>query len=101
MTDLNTLIPSSSPLFLLDGNGINSRGEVVGDALQVSSGEVHAYLATPCNGRCEDGAEGTPAAGNATGERPKIALPENVRNLLRQQLARRYRPPSQPGAPRN
>ena len=50
MTDLNTLIPSGSPLLLLDGNAINSSGEIVGDALQVSSGEVHAYRATPCSG---------------------------------------------------
>ncbi len=102
MTDLNTLIPAGSPLFLLDGNGINSRGEIVGDALQVSTGEVHAYLATPCNGNhCEDGAEGTTAAGGATSERPKITLPENVRNLLRQQLARRYHLPGQPAGPSN
>jgi len=101
MTDLNTLIPSGSPLLLLDGNAINSGGEIVGDALQVSSGEVHAYLASPCSGRCEDGAEGTPAAGSATGERPKITLPENVRNLLRQQQARRYHIAGLPGAPRD
>jgi probable HAF family extracellular repeat protein len=102
MTDLNTLIPSGSPLFLLDGNAINSSGEIVGDALQVSTGEVHAYLATPCNGNhCEDGAEGTTAAGGATSERPKITLPENVRNLLRQQLARRYHLPGQPAGPSN
>ena len=104
MTDLNTLIPAGSPLFLLDGNGINPRGEIVGDALEVSTGEVHAYLATPCNGNhCEDGGEGTTAAGGATSERPKITIPipENVRNLLRQQLARRYHLPGQPAAPRN
>ena len=101
MTDLNTLIPSGSPLFLLDGNAINSSGEIVGDALQVSSGEVHAYLATPCSGRCEDGAEGTPAAGSATGERLKITLPENVRNLLRQQQDRRYHARVQTGVPSN
>jgi probable HAF family extracellular repeat protein len=101
MTDLNTLIPAGSPLFLLDGNGINSSGEIVGDALQVSTGEVHAYLATPCSRGCEDGAEGTTAAGSATSERPKIILPENVRNLLGQQLARRYRIPGQPAAPRD
>jgi probable HAF family extracellular repeat protein len=107
MTDLNTLIPAGSPLFLLDGNGINARGEIVGDALQVSTGEVHAYLATPCGQRrndqegCEDGAEGTTAAGGATSERLKITLPENVRNLLRQQLAHRYPLPGQPVAPSN
>jgi probable HAF family extracellular repeat protein len=107
MTDLNTLIPAGSPLFLLDGNGINSRGEIVGDALQVSTGEVHAYLATPCSGDrddkegCEDGPEGSTATGSATSERPMITLPESVRNLLRQQLARRYHLPGQPAEPSN
>jgi probable HAF family extracellular repeat protein len=107
MTDLNTLIPARSPLFLLDGNGINSRGEIVGDALQVSTGEVHAYLATPCNGDpndktgCENGSEGTTAGGSAAGERMKITLPENVRNLLRRQLARQHRLPALTATPRD
>jgi probable HAF family extracellular repeat protein len=107
MTDLNTLIPVGSPLFLLDGNEINSRGEIVGDALQVTTGEVHAYLATPCNGDgngkegCEDGSEGSTAPESATSVRPRISLPENIRNLLTQQLARRYHFPGQPAASRD
>jgi hypothetical protein len=68
----------------------------MGDAVQISTGDVHAYLVTPCSGTdCEDGAEGTTAAWSLTSDRPKIALPENVRNLLRQQLARRYHIPDQ------
>ena len=91
MTDLNALIPAGSPLFLLDAEGINSNGDIVGDALEVSTGEVHAYLATPCQGNdCEDGAEGSTPAGSAASESPNVTLPENVRNLLRQQSARRY-----------
>jgi probable HAF family extracellular repeat protein len=107
MTDLNTLIPAGSPLFLLDGNGVNSQGEIVGDALQISTGEVHAYLATPCNGNgndregCEDGAQGSATAGIAPDGRPKIALSDNVRNLLSQQRLRRYHSLSQPKAPRD
>jgi probable HAF family extracellular repeat protein len=90
MTDLNSLIPSNSPLYLLEGLDINSRGQIVGLAFQQSTGEVHAFLANPCDQRgnhqkdCEDGAEGATAAESAT-ERPKITLPENVRNLLRKQ----------------
>ena len=30
MTDLNTLVPSDSPLYLLFAHGINSRGEIIG-----------------------------------------------------------------------
>jgi probable HAF family extracellular repeat protein len=107
MTDLNTLISASSPLFLLDGNGINSRGEIAGDALEVSTGEVHAYLATPCDGEgndrngCEDGTEGTNIAVSAASDNPKITLPENVRNLIRQQPARRYHLRGQTGIPSN
>jgi probable HAF family extracellular repeat protein len=102
MTDLNTLIPPGSPLFLIQARQINSRGEAVGLAFQASTGETHAYLATPCHGNhCEDGAEGTTTAGSAISERPKITLPENVRNTLRQQLARGFSISGQTAAPRD
>jgi len=89
MTDLNSLIPAASPLSLLAALSINSREEIVGPAL-LSTGEVHAFLATPCgkeqadNEGCETGAEGTTAVRGATSEHPKPAIPENVRKLLRQ-----------------
>jgi probable HAF family extracellular repeat protein len=57
MTDLNTLIPAASPWYLFEAKDINSRGQIAGSAFQQSTGEVHAYLANPCEG-CEDGAEG-------------------------------------------
>ncbi len=47
MTDLNTLIPAGSPLFLLAPFNINSRGQIAGCALQTSTGEIHTFLATP------------------------------------------------------
>jgi probable HAF family extracellular repeat protein len=85
MTDLNTLIPAGSPLYLLGGIDINSRGQIVGFALQISSSEVHAFLATPSYG--EVGSESaTPAAPGSTSESPKVVLPENVRKLLQQRL---------------
>jgi len=48
MTDLNTLIPANSPLFLLLGCSINSSGQIVGVAV-TSAGELHGYIATPSN----------------------------------------------------
>jgi hypothetical protein len=48
MTDLNTLIPATSPLFLLLGCSINSSGQIVGVAV-TSAGELHGYIATPSN----------------------------------------------------
>src|SRR3984885_13683610 len=46
MTDLNTLIAGDSPLYLLTGCSINSRGEITGLGL-TSTGETHTYLARP------------------------------------------------------
>ena len=54
MRDLNSLVPANSPLYLLEGLDINSRGQIVGFAFQRSTGEVHAYLANPCDQRCND-----------------------------------------------
>jgi probable HAF family extracellular repeat protein len=48
MTDLNTLAPSDSPLYLLFALGINNRGEIVGYGA-TKSGDVHAFLAMPSN----------------------------------------------------
>ncbi len=49
MTDLNTLIPASSDSFLFQPTETNSRGQIVGFGLQKSTGEFHAFLATPSN----------------------------------------------------
>src|SRR5437667_6487847 len=85
MTDLNTLIPAGSPLFLLSAFSNNSRGEIVGQALQISTGEVHGYLAIPSN-RESTSESATVAARGETVQRPKFVLPENVRKLLRKRL---------------
>ena len=74
MTDLNTLIPPDSPLHLIEATGtINDWGQIAGIALQISTGDVHAFLATPTMMYWE------------ISERPKVVLPENVRELLQQQ----------------
>jgi probable HAF family extracellular repeat protein len=54
MTDLNSVIPGSSPLHLFDPGDINSRGEIVGLAIQKSSGQLRAFLAIPCGGENAD-----------------------------------------------
>jgi probable HAF family extracellular repeat protein len=77
MTDLNTLIPSGSPLFLWWATGINSRGQIEGQAVVVSTGEWHAFLATPVESERD-----VPFASGATRERPKVTVPENVRKML-------------------
>jgi probable HAF family extracellular repeat protein len=48
MTDLNTLIPANSPLFLMLACSINSSGQIVGFGV-TSTGEAHGYIATPSN----------------------------------------------------
>jgi probable HAF family extracellular repeat protein len=73
MTDLNTLIPPDSPLYLIEASGtINDWGQIAGIALQISTGETHAFLATPTTRYW------------AISERPKLVLPESVRKLLQQ-----------------
>jgi probable HAF family extracellular repeat protein len=97
MTDLNSLIPSYSQLQLFDANGINSRGEIVGLAIQTSTGELRAYLATTCDEvhdhsvDCEDGA--APGATSATSHQRGVSVSENVRHLLRQRMGSRYHIP--------
>jgi probable HAF family extracellular repeat protein len=48
MSDLNSLIPAGSQLYLATACSINSRGEIIGFAFD-NAGEVHGYLATPVN----------------------------------------------------
>jgi probable HAF family extracellular repeat protein len=89
MTDLNTLIPSNSPLYLTWADDINSSGQIVGLAIQKSTGQPHAFLATPCKQdggeaqACEDGGE-APAARSESNL--NIVMPENVRQLIQQRI---------------
>ena len=85
MTDLNTLIPADSPLFLFVASDFDSRGQIVGWGVETSTGETHAFLATPSNDEPVSG-DGTLAAQGASNQKPKGVLPENVREQLRQGL---------------
>jgi probable HAF family extracellular repeat protein len=97
MTELNTLIPPDSPLFLIEADSINSRGQIAGWALQTSTDEIHPYMVTPSQGGTGESA--TLAARGETSERPKVVLPENVRKMLRQRLGSRFHIPGL-GAPK-
>jgi probable HAF family extracellular repeat protein len=89
MTDLNTLIPADSPLFLLEATGgINPRGEIAGVAFQISTGEVHAFLATPSTG--EFASESATLTARGETSRAKVVLPENVRKMVRESRAKPY-----------
>jgi probable HAF family extracellular repeat protein len=78
MTDLNTLIAGDSPLYLLTGCSINSRGEITGLGL-TSTGEIHTYLASPTHGvaSSESTSQGVIS--------PRV-LSDDARKLLQQQL---------------
>src|ERR1700691_5347378 len=43
-TDLNTLVPADSPLYLLSAFSISDRGQIVGFGV-TSSSELHAFMA--------------------------------------------------------
>jgi probable HAF family extracellular repeat protein len=86
MTNLNDVIPADSPLFLIKATAINERGQIAGFGLQTSTGELHAYLATPRRPDVID-----ENATNAPRGRPlNVVLPTNVRNMLRESLLKPY-----------
>lgn len=87
MRDLNSVIPADSPLYLLFGQDINEAGEIVGVGLETSTGDVHAFLATPCDRNHPDTEW---CRNNESAERPMIIAPENARKLVQEQLALRY-----------
>jgi probable HAF family extracellular repeat protein len=98
MTDLNTLIKGSTSLDLIFANGINSRGEIAGQAFDPSlgpNGEFRAFLAIPCDqghadfAGCRGGSQGAPVAQNGRAWLPSPS-PQGVRALLQQSLAGRF-----------
>ena len=82
MTDLNTLTAANSPLYALEAIEINARGEITGYGLQLSTGQIHAFLAVPKTCDAADPAA-APTVGD-TSHKPQVTLPENVRHLLQE-----------------
>jgi probable HAF family extracellular repeat protein len=73
MTDLNALIPSDSPLYIVQPDSINSKGEIVGIAFDQSTGVTPAFLAVKVPGA---------VAPLQAHEHEKVTLPEGVRQFL-------------------
>jgi probable HAF family extracellular repeat protein len=86
MTDLNTLIPVDSPLFLIFAHGVSDRGAIVGFAL-TTAGDVHAFLATPSD---LDQDESAALVESQATQRRRPVMSENARTFLQQYLRRHY-----------
>lgn len=95
MTDLNSLTPAGSPWFLMQAQGINDRGQIAGKMVNVLTGDIHGFLATPIPGK-----ETSATAESGASLRPPVVLPENVRKMVQQRIGKRYRITGF-GAPRN
>ena len=88
IADLNGLAPDS-PLILLTAFGINDAGEIVGFGFDPGTGNVHGFLATPCNANsgkagCANDTLSAAAEAHEKTERPRVVLSENARKLLLQ-----------------
>jgi len=87
LIDLNTLIPPDSPWLLQEAFSINERGQIAGHMVNTSTGQIHAFLATPVE--TDGNAAPSSAAQLAARRPPATVLSPRVRMLLRQ--ARRFR----------
>jgi probable HAF family extracellular repeat protein len=77
ITDLNTLIPANSPLYILEGTSNNDLGQIVGIGM-TSSGDQHAFLATPVG---NGGESATIAEALDNVQRPVFTLSANLRKM--------------------
>ncbi len=79
MTDLNTLIPASSPISIFYPALISNSGEITGYAYDATTGDYPAFLAVQGGGGEHCSAEATPRFSvNA------LTLPGNVLSLVQQ-----------------
>lgn len=87
MVDLNTLTDGENSLFLLEGDNLNSLGQIIGLGFDASTGEVHGFLANPTFRDHETGAMATDDS--ATPRPFTIEVPEAVHKLVQGRLAAR------------
>jgi probable HAF family extracellular repeat protein len=89
--DLNTFVPADSPVYMLVAFAINDLGQIVGFGVD-SAGDVHGFLATPCGlnhpdaNWCDGDAVRADVEGDQAPERPRPALSERARELLRRRM---------------
>jgi probable HAF family extracellular repeat protein len=79
MTDLNTLIPADSNLFIISASNINESGQISGMATVLTgphAGNIHAYLATPAD------KDLSKSVADVVRTHPKITLPASVSKQL-------------------
>jgi probable HAF family extracellular repeat protein len=86
MTDLNTLVPAGTDYTFPDPVGINSRGQIVGLAVQTSTGQLRAFLLTPCG----EGDDACTAAQTSPANRPNPPLNGGPGGIPNQPRARRF-----------
>ena len=92
MTDLNTLIPPDSPLQLTFAANINAEGQITGVALDLKTGEMPGFVATPCDEEhasyegCADSAASASATAPALSKRTNVILPASIREHLQKRL---------------
>jgi probable HAF family extracellular repeat protein len=89
MTNLNTFVSPDSPWVLLEALGNNDRGQIVGYAFNTMSGEVHGYVLAPVLDE-PDGPLSTSSSVSQGSQRPRVVLPENIRETLQRRMARRH-----------
>lgn len=79
MTDLNTLIPATSNLYVTMANKINDRGQIAAMAIVLSgpdAGNIHSVLATPVYASIGR------SVAEVVATRPKSNVPANRNQLL-------------------
>jgi len=86
---LRPTIPKNSPWYLLDAESINDAGQIVGYG--TINGNVHAFIATPCDRdhqdrECGENVEGDSPEGHKINEGASVLLPANADGLLQHPL---------------
>ena len=85
MTDLNTLIPTSSSLSLVIANDITDRGEIVGFAVDQNTGDSPGFVAIPCDQQhapVQGCRQSTVATAPVRSKESRVVLPDNIRETL-------------------
>jgi probable HAF family extracellular repeat protein len=82
-TDLNTLLPKGTALYLMMAFGINSGGEITGLAFNTKTKQVRGYLAIP---------DGSPFGPRVSRIVPHLVLPQAARQQIQRFSPRLHQP---------